>query len=200
MAVIDAAGFAQGFADPVVQSQQTFRAVLEAMAHPGRIVSLPAAPPPPSPLNPAAYALGLALVDFETPLWLDEAAASPEVIESLRFHCGCPIVDAPGAARFALIAGTEALLPLDAFDPGLDAYPDRSATLIIQVQTIAPVPGVRLSGPGIAEAAALDIPCVPASFWRGWRRNHALYPRGVDVIFAAPGALAALPRSVAVAG
>ena len=198
MVVIDAAGFAPGFADPVVQSQQTFRAALDAMAHPGRIVPLPAAPPPPLPLNPAAYALCLALVDFETPLWLDEAAATDEVIESLRFHCGCPLVDAPEAARFALIAGTDALLPLDAFDPGLDPYPDRSATLIIQVQTMAPSPGVRLFGPGIADRAALDLACVPAGFWREWRRNHALYPRGVDVIFAAPDTMAALPRSVAV--
>lgn len=198
MVVIDAAGFAPGFADPVVQSQQTFRTVLDAMAHPGRIVPLPTAPPPPLPLNPAAYALCLTLVDFETPLWLDEAAATDEVIESLRFHCGCPTVDAPKSARFALIAGTDALLPLDAFDPGLDAYPDRSATLIIQVQTLTATAGVRLFGPGIADAAVLDIPCVPTGFWRDWRRNRALYPRGVDVVFAAPDAVAGLPRSIAV--
>ena len=192
-----AAIIAEGFADPVHDGQAVFRAVLDAMAGPGRVVDLPSRVTPPAPLNEAATAVCLALLDFETPLWLDEAAS--RAAEALRFHCGCPVVEAPEAAAFALIADPRRMPPLDAFNPGLSAYPDRSATLILQVETLRPGAGVRLSGPGIRTGAALEVAPVPDGFWEQVRRNHALYPRGVDLIFAAPEALAALPRSTAVA-
>jgi alpha-D-ribose 1-methylphosphonate 5-triphosphate synthase subunit PhnH len=88
--------------------------------------------------------------------------------------------------------------PLDAFNPGLAAYPDRSATLIVQAEFLLPGVGVRLRGPGIEGMAALNAAPLPGGFWEQARRNHRLYPRGVDVILAAPWALAALPRSTAV--
>jgi alpha-D-ribose 1-methylphosphonate 5-triphosphate synthase subunit PhnH len=31
-----------------------------------------------------------------------------------------------------------------------------------------------------------------------WRRNHSLYPRGLDLVLCAGTTLAALPRSVAI--
>ena len=193
-----AVSLGEGFADPVHDSQATFRAVLDAMAQPGRVVELPARPAPPAPLNAAAMAVCLTLLDFETPLWLDEAAAA--AADALRFHCGCPVVAAPDGAAFALIAETRRMPPLDAFDAGLSAYPDRSATLILQVESLrAGDAGVRLSGPGIRTNATLEAAPLPGGFWDQARRNHALYPRGVDVILAAPTALAALPRSTEVA-
>ena len=68
---------------------------------------------PPAPLAPAAAATLLTLVDFETPLWLDPAAATPAVLAWTRFHCGAPVVDAPEPARFAVVTDPDALLPFD---------------------------------------------------------------------------------------
>ena len=86
-------------------AQATFRCLLEAIAHPGRIVIAPGGlPAHPAPLLAPAYAAALTLLDFETPLWVDPSLATPAVIDSLRLHCGCPIVP-QAKARFALLAG-----------------------------------------------------------------------------------------------
>jgi alpha-D-ribose 1-methylphosphonate 5-triphosphate synthase subunit PhnH len=187
---------AAGFADPALGAQATFRSLLQAIAHPGRIVAAPQGlPTPPAPLSPPAYAAALTLLDFETPLWLDPSLARPAVIESLRLHCGCPIV-APGQARFALLAGAGA--PLAAFEPGTPEYPDRSATLIWQVDQLSDAGGVRLIGPGIRDSARLQVEGLPADFWTLWGMSHSQFPLGVDVVFVTTDRLAALPRSTGV--
>jgi len=186
----------RGFVEPVLESQRVFRRVLEAMAHPGRIVRIDAAIDAPAPLAPAAAAVCLTLLDFETPLWLDAAAHVPEVTEWLRFHCGVPLVDAPEFARFALIVAPSTMRGFDAFDAGTDALPDRSATLILQVEGLEEGLGRRLAGPGIAEAAHLGVHGVPAGFWDFVRANGARFPRGVDLVLAAGTRVAALPRTV----
>ncbi|WP_374444334.1 phosphonate C-P lyase system protein PhnH [Stella sp.] len=188
---------APGFADPVADSQRTFRALLDAIARPGTVARVGAAVAAPAPLSPAAAASLLTLVDFETPLWLDPAARAPEVDTWLRFHCGAPLVPDAAQARFALVAGpATALLPLDRFPAGDDAYPDRSATLIVLVADLRPGSGWRLTGPGIEDEARLAVDGLPAGFAAAWAANRALFPRGIDLFLAAGDRVAALPRTV----
>jgi len=184
-----------GLADPVLDSQGIFRAVLDAMSHPGRVMSLGLEGSTVAPLYPATLAICLALVDLETPLWLDPASRTPEVSAHLRFHCGCPIVDDAGRGRFAVVAAPAAMPALDRFDPGTDEYPDRSATVIVQARALAAGTGRRLTGPGIASEGRLDVDGLPAQFWEGLRANHDRFPRGVDVLLTAGLALVALPRT-----
>ena len=63
-----------GFAEPAVDSQRVFRAVLDAMARPGMLVRVPATIEPPAPLGIATGAVLLALADQDTNVWLDGAA------------------------------------------------------------------------------------------------------------------------------
>ena len=53
----------------------------------------------PSPLHPVTAAVCLTLLDFDTPLWLDDAAARPEAVDWLKFHCGMPLAAEPARAR-----------------------------------------------------------------------------------------------------
>lgn len=188
-----------GFEDPVLESQATFRRILDAIARPGRIEALPKAPPGPEPLYPTTTAVGLTLWDFDTALWLDpEARGFPAMVEFLRFHCGCPIVERPDEADFALVVSPVTMPALSAFRQGSDDFPDRSTTIVTQVRSFESRVGVSLSGPGIAAHTAFDAAPLPLDFWPELRANRERFPRGVDVILTSPDALAALPRSVRV--
>jgi alpha-D-ribose 1-methylphosphonate 5-triphosphate synthase subunit PhnH len=92
------------------------------------------------------------------------------------------------------------MLPIEAFDAGSDEYPDRSATLVVQVAALTAGTGKRLTGPGIAGEARLAVDGVPERFWLALRDNHARFPRGVDVILACPAAVTGLPRTTRVEG
>jgi alpha-D-ribose 1-methylphosphonate 5-triphosphate synthase subunit PhnH len=188
---------ATGFADPVLGAQTAFRCLLEAIAHPGRIVPTTANLSPPFPLLPPAYAAALRLFDFETPVWLEDSLATSGVRDTLRLQCGCPIVSQPHQASFALLSAN-ARTPLAAFAAGTPEYPDRSATLIWQVGELAAVDGVVLTGPGIRTSTRLHVRGLPADFWAQWGTNHRRYPLGVDVVLVTTDRIAALPRSIEV--
>lgn len=195
----EAAALHPGFADPVFDAQRLFRAVLDAMSHPGRIVQLSDLPDAPPPLNRTAAAVCLTLADFDTPLWIDDQSAAAEAARRhLRFHCGCSLPEAHGEAAFAVATDPMTLPPLASFAQGSDEYPDRSATIVLQVDRLSDQAGVMLSGPGIEHKTAFDAGPLPTGFWEQVRANGTLFPRGVDLVFAAADRLAALPRSIRV--
>ncbi len=187
-----------GLSDPVLDAQRIFRGVLEAQAHPGRIVVVPSPPEPPAPLAPAAAAVALTLLDYETPLWLDAAAGCEPVVEYLRFHCGCPLTATPAGAAFALIADRDALPGLEAFDAGTDEFPDRSTTVIVQVSGLRAGTGRRLRGPGIDGERRLEVQGMPERFWSMCVENHDCFPRGIDFLLVADSRVVALPRTTSV--
>ena len=191
---------ALAFADPVFESQATFRLVLRALASPGQIVDVGEALEPPLPLGRAAAAALLTLADFETPLWLAPSFARSDVEAYLKFHTGAPLAAAPGSAAFALVDAENDAVDLECFSQGTAEYPDRSTTLILQVRRLGPSRGLRLVGPGVRGASELDVAPLPADFLAQWGANHASFPLGIDLILTAGPTLAALPRSVAVTG
>jgi len=189
---------APGFSDPGHDAQRLFRAVLDVFAHPGRIMSLPDPPAGPGTISPATAAYLLTLVDRDTPLWLAPEFELPAVRDFVRFHTGAPIVARRDEAVFAVLAHDTA--SLDGFAIGTDPYPDRSATLVIEVPVLGAGAARRWRGPGIDGQAAVAVGGLGADFWQAWADNHALFPCGVDVVFAAGSQLLALPRSIAVEG
>jgi alpha-D-ribose 1-methylphosphonate 5-triphosphate synthase subunit PhnH len=182
-----------GFADPVADAQATFRAVLDAMARPGHVHRAGENLQPPSPLDRATAAVLLTLADNDTPLWLDPAAAAAS--DWLAFHCGTSIVSDPAYASFVV---TLSLPDLAVLPAGSHEAPESSATLILQVRALGNGTRWRLAGPGLREPTLLAIDGLPRDFARIWRDNHALFPRGVDIVLCAGDQLSALPRSVTV--
>ena len=187
-----------GFPDPVFGAQGTFRALLSAMAHPGRIVSVGSDLEPPPPLSRAAGAVLLSLADFETPLWSDLAPSHP-VFSWLRFHTGCPCTQEPAGASFALVTAPRSMPPFSAFSQGTDEFPERGATLLLEVSSLAAGSGLRLIGPGIAAENRLGVGGLPEAFPRWLRENGAAFPRGVDLVLTCGAALAAIPRTTRLA-
>lgn len=182
-----------GFVDPVIDAQAAFRAVLEAMSRPGRVVVAGTALRPPAPMNRAAAALLLTLADADTPLAQD---GGEDVAAWLRFHCGAPLV-APEAAAFVLATG--AAPALASLVQGTEEEPQDGATLILQVEALVSGEGWRLTGPGIETEHRLRVDGAPEGFLAAWTRNRAGFPRGVDVVLCAGDRLAALPRTVSIA-
>jgi alpha-D-ribose 1-methylphosphonate 5-triphosphate synthase subunit PhnH len=187
------------FADPVHASQHTFRAVMDALARPGTIIALAATVTAPSPLHPAAAAVALTLLDYETPVWLDHAlSATRDIADWIRFHTGAPITSDPRVAAFAFVADGAQAPDLDVFSLGTSEYPDRSTTLVLQVKQFSAGESLILVGPGIAGTQRFSAGPLPNNFREQLTANRALFPRGVDVILATDDAIAALPRSVRV--
>lgn len=178
-----------GFATPAHDSARAFRSVMEAMARPGQIHQLQGAAPP-APLSVAAGVLLLTLLDEGTPLYLCGAHDCQPVRDWVTFHTGAPLVG-PETAAFAL-GDWAALQPLDRYALGDPAYPDRSATLIVECDQLA-TRGPMLTGPGIETATRLNLPETAA-----FRANRALFPLGFDTLFTAGDRIAGLPRSTRV--
>lgn len=190
-----------GFADPVLASQSVFRGVMDALARPGSIQTLPAsvAVSGPGVMSPGAAALVLTLADHDTPVWLDATlAASGEAADWLRFHTGAPLVDDVAQCVFALIGDGRSMPPLMRFALGSDEYPDRSATLIVQVETLTEGPTLVLSGPGVRGTTVCRAGGLPANIAEQLATNRTLFPRGIDLVLVCGTQLISIPRSTRV--
>ena len=138
-------------------------------------------------MSVAAGTLLLTLCDHETGVYLAGAYDTAELREWLAFHTGAPVV-AAGEAQFAL-GDWAALMPLSQYAVGSPEYPDRSATLIVEMERLE-AKGTGLRGPGIRERAELSLPDADAM-----RANAAQFPLGVDFFLTCGDRVAALPRS-----
>jgi alpha-D-ribose 1-methylphosphonate 5-triphosphate synthase subunit PhnH len=185
------------FTDPVLQAQSTFRAILDALARPGTVQPLGEAVDAPAPLSAGAAAAALTLCDHDTPVWLDGGLrANDDVEQWLRFHCGCPLVENPRDAAFALVRDIENLPPFEAFNLGTAEYPDRSTTIVLQVESLTGGTELTLQGPGICGRTSFCAEPSPADLAERLTANRALFPRGVDLLLVTASAVAGLPRSV----
>jgi alpha-D-ribose 1-methylphosphonate 5-triphosphate synthase subunit PhnH len=179
-----------GFADPVMEAQSCFRAVLEAMARPGSLQTVASRLVAPS-LDAATAAVLLALTDDDTPTWLTGEMA--EAWDWLAFHAGAPRASDIGRAGF--ICAT-AMPRLEVMEAGSDAAPETAATLILQVPSLEGGPPLVIYGPGLAAPTLIAPQGLPEDFVAQWEANHQLFPRGVDLILCADARLCGLPRSL----
>jgi alpha-D-ribose 1-methylphosphonate 5-triphosphate synthase subunit PhnH len=190
-----------GFHQPVFQAQSAFRAILDALARPGTVQALGDAVDAPAPLSAGAAAVALTLCDHDTPVWLDGGLRrNDEVAQWLRFHCGCPLVENPRDAAFAFASDIENCPPFETFGLGTAEYPDRSTTIMLQVESFERGAKLALEGPGIRGRTSFRAKPLPADIAERLAANRALFPRGVDLVLATASAVLGLPRSVRIVG
>lgn len=192
--MLDLTAIAPGFGDTTLESQAVFRRGMAALAQPGLLVECDDAPAPPPGVHPAANALLLALLDHDCRLWLSPSL-NGAVAGYLRFHTGCVLVGAPQYADFALVARAAELPPLESFDRGSDEFPERGATVVVQLEALAGAGPWRLRGPGVRGEARLLAGGLGAEFLAQWSVNGAQFPRGVDLFLASGKRLCGLPRT-----
>ncbi|MCY4208758.1 MAG: phosphonate C-P lyase system protein PhnH [Roseovarius sp.] len=175
-----------GFNSPPEDAARAFRSIMGAMAHPGRIFGIKGVNPP-APMSVAMGTIALVLCDADTPLALMPSLDTVEVRSWITFQTGAPIT-AAGRAMFALGQWRE-MLPLGRFNRGEAEYPDRSATLIAECETLKNS-GLALRGPGIRDVARLSLANLPA-----FQENAAQFPLGVDFLFCSGTQIAGVPRT-----
>lgn len=189
-----------GFRSPVFDAQSVFRIVMDAMARPGSRRRVAALTAPPAPMSHLAGAVALALCDHDTPVWLDRRLATPLVREWLGFHSGAAVTPIATEAHFAFSAFADALPALESFAQGSHEYPDRSTTIVLQVDSFDSGPSLTLVGPGIERTASIAPSPMPRHFIAQWRQNHERFPRGVDLILVSRDEIVCLPRTTRVDG
>jgi alpha-D-ribose 1-methylphosphonate 5-triphosphate synthase subunit PhnH len=185
-----------GFADKVLSAQSTFRCVMNAMARPGSVQRIVSAAGTPPAMMRGTAAIALTLFDHDTPVWLDaRMQATADVANWLKFHTSAPVVADSSIASFALVADPENLPALDRFAFGSNEYPDRSTTLVLQVESLTDGPIVELRGPGIDGMAALRASIQPRDLFERLAINATLFPRGIDVVLVHDDSIVAIPRT-----
>lgn len=183
-----------GFRDPVHDAQQTFRGLLEALAHPGQTYTPEISLSSPDGLTAVCAAACLALFDLETTVWLQPSLPAA-VKDWLRFHTGCRFTDSPKAADFAIIGDIFSQPELEAFNWGSAEAPEQSTTLLIQIEDFTSGAAQRLSGAGVLGSIAF-APALPEAFWK--QRSQAVYPQGIDCFLFARQSVVGLPRTTLV--
>jgi alpha-D-ribose 1-methylphosphonate 5-triphosphate synthase subunit PhnH len=98
-----------------------------------------------------------------------------------------------------LIGDSKNLPALDRFAFGSNEYPDRSTTLILQVESLTQGPAFELRGPGIDGTAILRASFQPHDLFERLAINVTLFPRGIDVVLVHDDAIVAIPRTTRVA-
>ncbi len=185
-----------GFADKVWSAQSTFRSVMEAMARPGSVQRIVAAAGAPAAMMRGAAAIALTLFDHDTPIWLDPwMSETSDVTKWLKFHTGAPVIADSSVCSFALIGDARVLPPLERFAFGSNEYPDRSTTLILQVESLMQGESFELCGPGIDGTAVLQAAIELPDLFERLAVNAALFPRGIDVVLVHDDTIVAIPRT-----
>lgn len=187
--------FGAGFADPVVDAQGVFRAILDALANPGTAQKLAGSSDGSGALGRDLVSTLLTLSDHDTTIWLSPALDTDVVRGFVGFHTGATVVGDPAKANFAFVALGDAMPELARCNLGTQEYPDRSTTIIAEVPALNGGAELVLRGPGIRETQAISPVGLPADFVAQWGENRELFPRGVDLLLVAGGQVMGLPRS-----
>lgn len=176
------------------REQRTFRALLDAMARPGTIASVE--------LDSrggrlaAAVTLLEALVDHEVTFAITPGDAAVE--EAVLRLTGARIA-LVATADYVVADGAGIAAALDAAKEGQPEYPDRGATVVVVVESIAAVAGVgeglSLAGPGIRDTTEIWVDGFGPEFRELLAERNRELPLGLDIVLlAAGGSFTCLPR------
>lgn len=167
------------------RTHATFTALMWALSYPGQRQELP------EHHRGVLFTIGAALVDLETSYHTPDATLDQQL--ALLGARRSPPREA--AYQFYPRVDADSLDSIARAPVGTYMYPDRAAMLVLGC-TLGAGTRLRLSGPGIARAAAMLVGDIPEAFWS--LRKRAQYPLGWDVVLVDGRALIGLPRTTVV--
>lgn len=185
--------------DPVHDTRTTFRALVDAMARPGTVKSVP--------VSPADHAVLATLVDHEVTLHTEDGTLR-EALSSAGRYDPVPLEEADVIHVQGSTGGRVA-----AAERGTLKEPSDGATAVYRVDGLASGPGtdgdgadalpddallLRATGPGVPDRRLFRVAGLPETEVGAIADASAGFPRGVEVILAGEDCVVALPRSVIV--
>lgn len=177
----------------VYDGQAVFRKVLEAMANPGRRVSIAAQAEKLYGENPVFLALAMTLLDNEVGFFVCKNKKLVEDIALLTLSNET----SPEEADFIFVETEEQLTQVfKKAKCGTLADPQKSATLIIKVSAVSDVTW-NIFGAGVDGTMTLQVPEIAERAMELRKQQEYEYPQGVDMIFITDdGEMFCIPRLV----
>jgi alpha-D-ribose 1-methylphosphonate 5-triphosphate synthase subunit PhnH len=192
--------------DEVFDSQETFRALLDAMSRPGRpcILGWREYRGTPKGLNPFAFSVMKTLLDHRVSFSLGGWPERPDLIRYLEMNTGASFRE-PGEADYVLFSGPSFHEDFTLLKRGSAEYPERSATALVSVRGIedeeersrdGPRLLLNLTGPGVKGAARAWISGLDRRYLEARSFVNVFYPMGIDVVLIdGEGRLLGVPRT-----
>jgi len=119
-----------------------------------------------------------------------------EVAQSFHDRRACDRPISSNHAVLPCIGDARALPGLDRFAFGSNEYPDRSTTLILQVEEPDARSGIRIApGPVSTVSPSCRPRSKPTDLFKRLAINQALFPRGIDVMLVHDDTIVAIPRT-----
>ncbi len=186
------------------ESQQAFRALLDGLARPGRLIALP---PSLAHRMPPALVPAVALADVEVTMAV-LGGADEGWADAVRHATGARI--APLALAQMIVCLRAPSPPeLAALERGDADSPERGARVSIACRSLRPLggeepgcPGIvlALQGPGVDGTAHVVVAGIDPEVPQALAEINCSFPAGIDVwLVADDGHLVGLPRSTSVA-
>ena len=171
------------------REQRTFRTLLDTMARPGTLRTLPLTEP--SVFN-ALVAIAEALVDHEVTF-----AVYPErldLVDTILRQTGSRAA-APDRADYVFTEPEALAEALREAKEGSPEYPDHGATVICRVTSLTQGEALALSGPGIRHTALINVDGFGPEARAAFAERNALPPLGLDLVLVEPaGCIVCLGR------
>lgn len=183
----------------VFDAQTHFRIILDSMARPGKVNNIGEIKiQSPEKLNTTSALVGFALLNSDVTFYTNNN--SSEISEYFIVNTNSKFATIEHA-DFVFINGTDDGQILLETNAGVLEYPEKSATVIIDVDNIYDVPKdqtheIILQGPGVDGEKRVYVRNISASILESMKEQNSEYPLGIDVILTdREGNIMCIPRS-----
>ena len=190
--------------EETIYTQETFRTLLDCMAHPGTVAQIePALLAVPTMTSPYVMGIALMLLDQEVSFCMD-GIEDEEAVRQIRIYTMARNKN-KSMCDYLFTEGSQ-LESLEGMKTGTLQFPDLGATVICKVNRLSnesmlsekrrSIIRFQLTGPGIKQETILYVDELNSSAVAQWKEHNSEFPLGIDWIFVdESGHVCCVPRS-----